>query len=382
MKRLIGLLFCLGTLTSLAQTLVATHQNTINRKWQYLRTDGTSLFEPTYLKLYAFSSDGYALAMKDASKKWMFIDTKKQTLELPFKRWQPAIRELGANGFHNGVARIMVKRKFGCVNTAGEVIYAPEYNFISAFVDGIAVAKIGDEVFLLDANGNAKKTSIQAKIIRRFSDGLSCFRSLEGQWGVINKQGEVVIEPIHKSLGNFSAGLAWFRNEQNMIGFLDVKGNIVFDAFYDVASNMDPVSGISRVRKDGATFYVNKAGKEIHADQANWWGTFSEGFAAIKVGSQIGFIDANGKWIVKPKYDAVKAFSDGLAAVRIGSKWGYINTTGEEVVPPTFVAIKPFENGYAIVSPKKEKWGVIDKNGKWTIEPLSGVITSVSFVKD
>ncbi|MGL4375735.1 MAG: WG repeat-containing protein, partial [Microcoleaceae cyanobacterium] len=35
-----------------------------------------------------------------------------------------------------------------------------------------------------------------------------------------------------------------------------------------------------------------------------------------------GFIDKNGKVIVKPKYDEVRNFSEGLAAVKIGNKLG------------------------------------------------------------
>jgi WG containing repeat len=42
-------------------------------------------------------------------------------------------------------------------------------------------------------------------------------------------------------------------------------------------------------------------------------------------------------------------FSDGLAAVRLGSKYGYIDKTGKLVIHPQFDLVLNFTDGLALV---------------------------------
>ena len=39
---------------------------------------------------------------------------------------------------------------------------------------------------------------------------------------------------------------------------------------------------------------------------------------------KVGFIDKTGHYVINPQFGLAHSFSDGLAAVRIGSKWGFI----------------------------------------------------------
>ena len=47
---------------------------------------------------------------------------------------------------------------------------------------------------------------------------------------------------------------------------------------------------------------------------------FSEGYAAVKVGDQWGFIDINGDLVIEAKYEGTGAFSEGLCAVQQDGK--------------------------------------------------------------
>lgn len=49
-----------------------------------------------------------------------------------------------------------------------------------------------------------------------------------------------------------------------------------------------------------------------------------------------GFIDAKGRVVVEPQYDAVRPFVGGAAAVRVGRKWGVIVANGRMLVEPTY----------------------------------------------
>ena len=51
------------------------------------------------------------------------------------------------------------------------------------------------------------------------------------------------------------------------------------------------------------------------------------------------------------------------------AKWGYLSKSGKEIIPAKFDFVSPFHQGTAIVQYKK-KWGVIDLNGNFIIDPI------------
>ena len=377
MKVFVLTLLTLVSISAFGQKILVPFQKPMAKRWVCMSQDGSIAFEAKYSTILPFS-EGYAAVMSDPARTWAFIDPTGAELSIPIKRWEPATFELGEKGFHGGVARIMARRKFGCINTKGEVVHEPTYDFISAFVDGIATAKLGRDFFILSTDGNAKMLSTPMVAIKRFSEGLAQFRSPEGLFGLIDTKGEVIVEPIYKSMGLFFDGAAWIKETSGLVGYIDKTGTVIIQPKYEMAGNLDPISHCARVRKNGAWSYVSRSGQEIQADNATSFGEFSEGFAYLRVDNGFGFIDKDGKWLVEPVYSQVKPFSDGMAAVQIGRVWGFINAKGEEVVPPTFVAIRPFKNGYAAVSTQRDKWGIIDKDGKWLLEPRYGTFKDVS----
>ena len=57
----------------------------------------------------------------------------------------------------------------------------------------------------------------------------------------------------------------------------------------------------------------------------------------------------------------------GIAAVSVGDKWGVINKKGKFIINPQYYAISDFVSGLAIVR-KENKVGVIDKKGNIIID--------------
>ena len=53
--------------------------------------------------------------------------------------------------------------------------------------------------------------------------------------------------------------------------------------------------------------------------------------------------------IVAPKYQEVGGFSDGLAAVKQNGKWGYIDENGKTVIKAQFDFANSFSEGIAVV---------------------------------
>lgn len=88
----------------------------------------------------------------------------------------------------------------------------------------------------------------------------------------------------------------------------------------------------------------------------------------IKQNNRFGYINRNGKMVIRPQFTEVRAFSENLAAVMRKGKWGFINTHGRTVVTLQFEAVEPFRQGLAIVK-NAGKWGFVDNKGRITIPP-------------
>ena len=82
-------------------------------------------------------------------------------------------------------------------------------------------------------------------------------------------------------------------------------------------------------------------------------------------------MDKTGKTVISPQFDSTLnedgvTFSEGLAAVYVGDKWGYIDKTGKFVIPPKFKQRFPpslFHEGLAQVEIQEGKNSFIDKTG-------------------
>lgn len=66
-----------------------------------------------------------------------------------------------------------------------------------------------------------------------------------------------------------------------------------------------------------------------------------------------------------PRYKEVRSYSEGLAPVKANNdRWGYINANQQWVIQPRFDEAREFKDGKAAVRMNK-RWGFINKQGDW-----------------
>lgn len=78
-------------------------------------------------------------------------------------------------------------------------------------------------------------------------------------------------------------------------------------------------------------------------------------------------VDAQQKvpWLIPPQFDYVGDFSEGLGLVKKNGKFGFVNKDGRFVIKPQFFDANSFYGGMAAVKIKKDdKFGFINKEGK------------------
>jgi hypothetical protein len=102
-----------------------------------------------------------------------------------------------------------------------------------------------------------------------------------------------------------------------------------------------------------------------------------QGLSADGKTVKTGFIDADGKVLVQPVWDAADSTpvlgqlvycNEGFCGVQKDGKWGFVNTSGSVTIPAQFDSVGPFIEGFARVK-LGSQIGFIDKTGRYVINP-------------
>ncbi len=238
--------------------------------------------------------------------------------------------------------------KYGYVNTATQVLtIEPQFAEASDFSNGLAsvalkpcgdtcyysyIDKTGKVVFERTFTNAGDFDKGKAIVAISYCDGDPC------EYGIINRRGEFVVNPVYIEIQPATEGLFAAHNAKGF-GFIDETGKSIVPFSYQEVT------------------------------------PFSEGTAAVKKDSLWIFIDRTGQKLFPQSFKNISAFTSGLAAVSANdSTYGYIDKTGSWLIDPTFEFAEPFEGDTAIVTikeknKKSKEYGLslrykIDKSGK------------------
>ncbi len=231
------------------------------------------------------------------------------------------------NYFH--FKNIQTNKEFSDVN----------FQYLSAFDNGLAIAKFNNKFSIIDTNGNSK-ANFESHYAYAFSEGFARIQ-LGNRFTYINQKGERLLP-------------------------------IKYHAAYDFKN------GFARVYLNGKWGFINTSGKEIIPRKYDFVWDFENGLACVMIKKDNkefwGYIDTNGKEVIPLKYDYAFPFSEDFAIVRKGSyfngKLYFINKSNEIVYEVEHKDIYSFKNEKACFYDEKnnKKWGYIDKNFNIVIE--------------
>lgn len=182
--------------------------------------------------------------------------------------------------------------RYGFIDTYGNEIVAPAYDYACDFHDGIAVVWKDGKWGAIDINGDVVIPIIYTDACINGSDGLLCVCNDDGKWGYVDYAGNAVTGFIFDYCNQFYEGYATNSINEKW-GALDTSGKTVIPFKYD-----------------------------------NPW-NFSEGFVRARLvdGGKWGYMDTRGNIAVDPVYQAASDFSDGVAVVKKDDKFGVISKT-------------------------------------------------------
>ncbi|MEM9821879.1 MAG: WG repeat-containing protein, partial [Bacteroidota bacterium] len=355
----------------------------------------------------------YLVASPDNPIEWVYINEKGEEViainadfAYPFNEQNQTAQIEVLVEVENSIGQKFKRKRKGLINGHGAALLSPEYNQIKAYRDYFVVAKSGTPTISFTEKGRQIKKNPTR--LRPFSDELSVFRSTEGKWGFLNKQGEEIIAPIYswarpfsedralirdekgeyifinkkgenvfgtgffgqnqwRGIGDFKNGRCWFKAEGRSLkwGCYDLEGNIVIEPqFYYKPTHQMDVEKVQQLPMD-----------------------FSKGVAAVQVFQAKGaikaaVIDTSGQFIVPPgKFTQINRFDQkGYATFSDAREkgWGIIDHQAKVIAPPKYQTIGSFIDGYARVKSTNNKWGLIDHHGKEVIPTKYVMIDTLS----
>ena len=132
--------------------------------------------------------------------------------------------------------------------------------------------------------------------------------------------------------------------------------------------HVDPEVHLSPMRFGDLWGYVNPEGKLIIRPKWEVASTFVEGLAHVVELGRHGYINQTGQYHVIPQFVRARNFSQGLAAIVYTTKWGYIDRTGRCSITPLYDDCHDFTGGLAAVL-WRGRWGYIDASGRYCFPP-------------
>ncbi|UCS93577.1 WG repeat-containing protein [Echinicola marina] len=370
------------------------------------------------------------------------VSDKDKKLKLLNHSYEPFIELEGAEIYQYLAPWIIVTNegKFGAYHEYGEQILKAEYDHIDTHYNQLLANKgnvyfhydIGNQTFqtlgtfqdafiaqngqviakipsgyLLPLSSNPKQ---KYQDLSSVSDGTIVSHEPSG-FGMINRKGEYILDPILDSLSHIEGEYFYGYNENQymLIKALEDDADIRYSSYHKISLEDDDVileyihgklrrvmkkDGIlldivgmqEVVRKDPEHYNVYfKNGKVGLLDQKGVWRVIPmEGVTAIYPGNedlfgavkdhQFGFVNRSGNLVIPFQFNAVNKFSEGLAGVKTDNQWGYIDRNGDLVINYQFDEVGEFNRGLAIVK-KNGKSNLIDTKGNLLLKDYYNAIS-------
>lgn len=278
-------------------------------------------------------------------------------------------------------------KKWGFMDRKGKVVIQPQFYNVSDFFDGLArvVVLVGTDTYKTCFINEAGKTVIPCNFDNAgdFSEGLAPVR-VGRLWGYIDRTGKMVIEPQFQGAAEIRDGLGrievWDRIRCSGPTYTANDAPTYLFVIHDMNFHLTS-SCFAEHQRFG---YVNTEGKLLIKPEFFIAEDFSERLAAVRIEesteSKYAFIDKTGKVVIPAQFDQAYSFSEGLAAVETGfraeagkqvaGKWGFIDRSGKFVIQPRFELTLKFSEGLAQACEDfTNGWGYIDHTGRFVIDP-------------
>ena len=303
--------------------------------------------------------------------------------------------------FSEGLCYAQLGSKKGLIDSSGDfvVTLSDSVHSVSNFIGGLATLKFYDIFY--DSNERHKITNTRNVINKEGKYILPRFYSrvgvdtIEGKTFIYvtddekamnngykrckfitDERGTMIGEPFGELESGFRNGLCAICLDGKW-GFMDMNGDLVIDTIYNRTGDFTP-EGVAPVMKDSLFFFIDKKGQQLFQVQ-KLLSEFGCNRAAVIINNDTCLIDKSGKKICSISVDEIEPFygTDSLATIIKNGKASKIDTLGNVVLSTNYEKLGSFVNGiapafnYVNKNNSSLRWrqcGFIDLNGNEIIK--------------
>ena len=210
-----------------------------------------------------------------------------------------------------------------------------------------------------------------------FSNNRAPIRRNEN-WGFSNSKGKKSIETLYCYVGAFSNDMAPVIDSDGEAYYIDSSGNkVMVVEVEDTVQELGVMStaNIFTIFNGKEWNYYKRSGELVmggFAAAAN----YANGLAAAATEDGWNLYDTSGKAVLSTPCDEVvldekqMAYRNDRLFIRDGEQYKMLDAQGQQVGQETYEEVRIFYEGTYAAAKKNGKWGFIDKEGNWFIEPV------------
>ncbi len=195
-----------------------------------------------------------------------------------------------------------------------------------------------------------------------------------GKYGVCKTEGTQILPCEYDEIGKEGTELFYIK-KNSLVGFADTTGKVVIPCQFEAAKPFNYTYTCVGMRKKGNLVwnFIDQTGKVVSEPEYDDASTFQNGVCPVVHKGKWGFV-AQDLVLFSPKYEY--SFSDeherwsyrnsekgDPIPVSKGGKFGFVNLDGKEIIKPQYEDATAYVWGAARVQ-KGGKYGLIDKTGK------------------
>ncbi|TXB61591.1 WG repeat-containing protein [Phaeodactylibacter luteus] len=282
--------------------------------------NGTFVQRPRFSAVSAFDENGLAIARYGNNKvKYALLD-RSGALQAQgdFQEIEP---------FHEGLAVAKGKNGYGYINTKGEWAIEARYSKAGHFAEGLAPVQLDGQCGYINAQGTVA-IPFQYTRCQPFEDGRAVVYQGLRKAGLIDRQGQEIIQPSVNRLLNFQEGRGLVRDNQYRFYYITEEAS-PYKGYYEQATEFQ--HGVAVVQVNGKWGIINQKGIEIIPPRYDKIERFENGYAKVRIQGFSGLADLDGKVLVQPDYEYISYAGQGLFRVEKGGEIGYFDEKGEWV---------------------------------------------------
>lgn len=249
--------------------------------------------------------------------------------------------------------------RVGLIKTNGSGVLRAKYHDVGLYSEEKEVIPVCDENdtwYYVNSSGQKKlvpdhEYSYLGSFTADYAPAL-----YNGKYGYVNEDFEEK-NFEYDFAGSFEDGIAAVRKHDKW-GIINDKLEMVTDFEFD-----DIIINDFGICSEGGYFFASKGGKyALYNSKGKQVG--SESFenakmfvcdepAAVKQNGKWGFVDTDGKIVIKPQYEDANSFCLDFAPIQQGEFWGYIDGSGKiitDIENDKFSAAYSLDtNGYSVI---------------------------------